>query len=325
VDRMNRRVFVGTVLGAAGALGAGAVFSSGSGAPSAPGAGGVVPEPLRLVADATIRSPTDRVKLGRSGLSVSVVGVGTGSVGWGGNSNQTRLGQDAFTRMMRHALDRGVTLFDLADSYGSNPYFGRAMKGVPRDRYVIQTKTPSRDPAEVRRLVDRYLAELGTDHVDSLLIHCVTEGDWTTRYRGVMDVLEEARVAGKIRAHGVTCHSARALEAALASDWVQIHQVRWNGKGSHMDGDVDTMRALFARMRAKGQGMIGMKVVGQGDLVGRRGLSPDECFRFQLESGVVDAFVLGVESVEQIDRLIGGTQLALDAVGYRRIADAIPA
>jgi hypothetical protein len=85
-----------------------------------------------------------------------------------------------------------------------------------------------------------------------------------------------------------------------------------------MDADVEKARELFRRMRARGQGMIGMKVVGQGDLVrGRPALTPTECFRFQIESGVVDAFVVGVESVEQIDELLGGTQLALNELGYR--------
>jgi aryl-alcohol dehydrogenase-like predicted oxidoreductase len=59
---------------------------------------------------------------------------------------------------MRHALDNGITLFDLADQYGSNPYFGRAMKGVPRDRYVIQTKLNSRDAQGARADLDRMLA-----------------------------------------------------------------------------------------------------------------------------------------------------------------------
>ena len=77
------------------------------------------------------------------------------------------------------------------------------------------------------------------------------------------------------------------------------------------------MRALLRGMRARGQGMIGMKVVGQGDIVRGGALKPAECFRFQIESGVVDAFVVGVESTEQIDELLGGTRLALNELGYR--------
>jgi hypothetical protein len=121
-----------------------------------------------------------------------------------------------------------------------------------------------------------------------------------------------------VRAVGVTCHSFEALEAAAASDWVEINQVRWNPRAAHMDAEVGKARELFRRMRARGQGMIGMKVVGQGDIVrGRPALTPAECFRFQIESGVVDAFVVGVESVEQIDELLSGTQLALNELGYR--------
>jgi predicted aldo/keto reductase-like oxidoreductase len=261
------------------------------------------------------------VRLGKSGLTASLVGIGTGSMGWAHSSNQTRLGQEAFTRLMRHALDSGITFFDLADQYGSNPYFRAAMKGVPRDRYIIQTKTNSRDPQQARGDIDRYLKELDTDHIDSLIIHCVTEEDWTSRYRGVMDVFEEAKRAGKIRAQGVTCHSFAALQAAARSDWVQINQVRWNPRGAHMDSDVQPLGALFRKMRSSGQGMIGMKVVGQGDIVsGLQSLTPETCFRFQISSSAVDAFVVGVERVEHIDEMLRGTQVALNDFGYRIIA-----
>ena len=266
-------------------------------------------------------TPTSRVALGKSGLQVSMVGLGTGSIGWGHRSNQTQLGQDEFTRLMRHAFDRGINFFDLADSYGSHPFFSEAMRGVPRHAYVIQTKTDNRDPQGAREDIDRFLRELRTDYIDSLIIHCVTVADWTERYRGVMDVFAEAKRQGKIRSHGVTCHNFGALQAAAASDWVQINQVRWNPRRAHMDADVETARALFKQMRAKGQGMIGMKVVGQGDLLdGARRLSPAECFRFQIESGVVDAFVVGVEATSHVDELLQGTQIALNEVGYRMVA-----
>ena len=327
MGRLGRRKFIGSV--AAGAAGAALVGRAVAGGEEADGseaadsreAAAGSAEPARI--DPSVRRPTDQVGLGRSGLKVSLVGIGTGSIGYAGHSNQTGLGQAEFTRLMRHAFDRGVNFFDLADSYGSHPFFREAMRGVERTRYVVQTKTDSRDPAAARADVDRFLKELGTDYIDSLIIHCVTADDWTTRYRGVMDVFSEARRAGKVRAVGVTCHSLGALEAAAASDWVQINQVRWNPRAAHMDAGVETARALFRRMRGRGQGMIGMKVVGQGDIVrGGRALTPAECFRFQIESGVVDAFVVGVERVEHVEELLGGTQVALDELGYRAGAAA---
>lgn len=308
MTKLSRRKFIGTVAAGTGAaLVGGAVLLGEESAAAA-----LVP------IDRSVKSPTDSVSLGRSGLKVSLVGIGTGSIGYARRSNQTQLGQPAFTKLMRHAFDRGVNFFDLADAYGSHPFFREAMRGVERTRYRIQTKTDSRDPREAAADVDRFLKELDTDYIDSLIIHCVTEGDWTTSYRGVMDVFSEAKRKGKVRAVGVTCHSFEALEAAAASDWVEINQVRWNPRAAHMDAEVDKARELFRQMRARGQGMIGMKVVGQGDIIrGRPALTPAECFRFQIESGIVDAFVVGVESVEHIDELLGGTQLALNELGYR--------
>jgi aryl-alcohol dehydrogenase-like predicted oxidoreductase len=297
MDKLNRREFVGTSLAVTGALAFG----------------------MSEAAEAEMRprKPSDQVKLGKTNIKVSLVGMGTGSIGWNHESNQTRLGHEGFTRLVRHALDNGITLFDCADQYGSNPYLREAMRGVPRDKYVVQTKTNSRDAATAKADIDRYLVELGVDYIDSLILHCATEGDWTTRFRGVMDVMEEAKQKGKIRAHGVTCHSFEALEAAYASDWVEINQVRWNPGKSHMDNDVETCRALFAKMRKKGQGMIGMKVVGQGDLLKDNPGYRDACYRFQIESGVVDAFVVGLEKLEHVDQMIHGTQIALNEVGYR--------
>ena len=313
MSKLSRRKFIGTVAAGAGAalVGGATVLRGGAGGEAVAAALGPI--------DPSVKSPTDRVSLGKSGLKVSLVGIGTGSIGYARRSNQTRLGQPAFTKLMRHAFDRGVNFFDLADSYGSHPFFREAMRGVERSRYVVQTKTDSRDPRQAAADVDRFLKELDTDYLDSLIIHCVTDGDWTTNLRGVMDVFSEAKRKGKVRAVGDTCHSYEALEAAAKSDWVQVHQVRWNPRAAHMDGGVEDVRMLFRGMRARGQGMIGMKVVGQGDIVrgGGGALKPAECFRFQVESGVVDAFVVGVESVEQIDALLGGTQLALDELGYR--------
>ena len=87
------------------------------------------------------KSPADLVTLGKTGIQVSLVGMGTGSIGSGQASNQTRLGVKEFTRVVRHALDHGVRFFDVADQYGSHVYLREALKGVPRDQYVIQTKT----------------------------------------------------------------------------------------------------------------------------------------------------------------------------------------
>src|SRR6185369_880708 len=103
MGKVSRRTFIGTIA-AAGVAGVGGCAKS-----SASTAAYEPPPIAAFPVNAAIKSATDVVPLGRSGIKVSLVGLGTGSVGWGGSSNQTRLGQETFTRLMRHAHDRGVT------------------------------------------------------------------------------------------------------------------------------------------------------------------------------------------------------------------------
>src|SRR5271156_418230 len=162
------------------------------------------------------------------------------------------------------------------------------------------TKSDNRDPAGLKSDLDPFRRELGTDYIDIVLIHCVTEDDWTTRYRGAMDVLSEAKQKGVIRAHGVSCHSIEALRAAAASPWVDIDLVRLNPIGSHMDADPDTVVSVIKQMRAQGKGIVGMKILGQGDLRNR----PSEAIRYALGSGVLDAFTIGAESQKEQNNLL---------------------
>ncbi len=241
----------------------------------------------------------DEVVLGHTGIRTSRLAMGTGTVGYAGSSNQTR--NSPLTNLLLDGYhDNGLRFFDSADSYGSHPYVAEALKHIPRDKVTVLTKTDTRDAAGVRADLDRYRKELGVDYIDIVLIHCVTEGDWTTRYRGVMDVLSEAKQKGVIRAHGVSCHSLPALRAAAASPWVEIDLVRLNPIGSHMDADPSTVISVIRQMRAQGKGIVGMKILGQGDLRDK----PSEAIRYALGTGVLDAFTIGAESQKEQNNLI---------------------
>jgi aryl-alcohol dehydrogenase-like predicted oxidoreductase len=235
----------------------------------------------------------DEIVLGRTGIRTSRLAMGTGTMGFGGRSNQTHLGSAGFVALLLNGYhENGLRFFDAADSYGSHPYVAAALKQLPRDKVAVLTKTDTRDAAGVRSDLDRFRRELGTDYLDIVLIHCVTEADWTTRYRGIMDVLSEAKEKCIIRTHGVSCHSIQALRAAAVSPWVEIDLVRLNPIGSHMDADPETVIGVVKQMRADGKGIIGMKILGQGDMRDR----PSEAIRFALGTGVLDAFTVGAES-----------------------------
>lgn len=240
----------------------------------------------------------DTVVLGKTGIKTSRLAMGTGTIGYAKRSNQTALGMDTFTALLLNGYDNGLTFFDTADSYGSHPYVAAALKRIPRDKAVVMTKSDTRDPAGMRDDLDRFRRELGTDYIDIVLIHCVTESDWTERYRGIMDVLSEAKQKGVIRAHGVSCHSIGALRAAAKSPWVEVDLVRMNPVGSLMDADPAVVTSVVKEMRASGKGIIGMKILGQGSMRTRQ----DQALRYALRPDVLDAFTIGAESQnEQMD------------------------
>ena len=150
----------------------------------------------------------------------------------------------------------------------------------------------------MRADLERFRRELDTEQLDIVLMHCVTEGDWTTRFRSAMDALSEAKEKGIIRAHGCSCHSIEALRAAAKSPWVEVDLVRINPIGSHMDADPETVVGVIREMHTAGKAVIGMKILGQGDLRNRQ----DEAIRYALGLGVLDAFTIGAESInEQTD------------------------
>jgi aryl-alcohol dehydrogenase-like predicted oxidoreductase len=245
-------------------------------------------------------SASDTVTLGKTGIQTSRLATGTGTVGSGHHSHQTALGIKGLSELLLNGYDHGLRFFDSADSYGSHPHVAEALKHVPRDKVTVLTKTWARDAASARADLDRFRRELGTDHIDVCLMHCLTESDWTQRYRGVMDVLSEAKEKGIIRAHGCSCHSIEALRSATKSPWVEVHLVRINPIGAYMDSDPNTVVGVIREMRAAGKGIIGMKILGQGELRNRQ----DEALRFALALNLLDAFTIGAESTSEQEDLI---------------------
>jgi 1-deoxyxylulose-5-phosphate synthase len=243
---------------------------------------------------------SDSVTLGRTGIQTSRLAMGTGTVGVGHHSHQTALGIKGLSDLLLNGYDRGLRFFDSADSYGSHPHVAEALKRVPRDKVTVLTKTWARDPATARADLDRFRRELGTDYLDICLMHCLTEPDWTERYKGVMDVLSEAKQKGIIRAHGCSCHSIEALRAAAKSQWVEVDLARVNPVGAYMDADPATVVGVLREMKAGGKAVVGMKILGQGDLRHRQ----DEAIKYALSLGVLDAFTIGAENEAEQEDLI---------------------
>jgi len=243
---------------------------------------------------------SDTVTLGKTGIQTSRLAMGTGTVGSGHHSHQTALGIQGLSDLLRNGYDHGLRFFDAADSYGSHPHVAEALKYVPRDKVTVLTKSWSRDAQGMRADLERFRKELRTDYLDICLMHCLTEADWTERYRGAMDVLEEAKQKGIVRAHGCSCHSIEALRAAAKSPFVEVDLARINPIGSHMDAEPETVISVLREMKAAGKAVVGMKILGQGDLNTRQ----SEAIKYALSLGLLDAFTIGAESKAEQEDLI---------------------
>jgi aryl-alcohol dehydrogenase-like predicted oxidoreductase len=263
------------------------------------------------------KSATDKVTLGKTGIECSLVGMGTGSVGSGQASNQTRLGVEGFTKVVRHALDRGVCLFDVADQYGSHVYLREALKGVPREKYVIQTKTHATKFADAKSHIERYRLELGVDYIDILLLHCMQKANWPTENRGSMDYLMKAREDKLIRAHGTSCHGMDPLNTSAKNPFVQVDLARINPENLIMDGQKpDEVASRLEEMHIAGKGVIGMKIFGEGRM--KEAERRDASLQYVLGLGSVNAFIIGFQSIAEVDDTLAATDRAIAALAGRK-------
>lgn len=249
----------------------------------------------------TKKSANDRVQLGPMKVELSRLAMGTGTNGSGGSSNQTKkLGLAGVSDLFRAGFDDGVTFWDAADQYGTHPHLKEALKKTAREKVTILTKTHASTAKEMRADLDRFRREIGTDYLDIVLLHCMLDGDWNVRKQGAMEVLSEAREKGIIRTHGTSCHTLDALKTASKSPWVQVDLARINPAGIAMDAKPEVVISVLREMKAAGKGVIGMKILGAGQLRNK----VDESLQFALSLDCVDCFTIGAESRTELADLV---------------------
>jgi predicted aldo/keto reductase-like oxidoreductase len=261
------------------------------------------------------RTAVDQVILGKTGLKLSRLGFGAGS---NSGNVQFSLGQEAFNKLIRYAYDQGITYFDCAQSYRTFNWMGDAIKGLPREKLFLQSKIMGNpeNPAEV---IDRHLKTFKSDYLDSLLVHCMVKDSWTDEFKRLTDALAEAQAKKKIRAKGVSCHSLPALQVAAKSNWVEVNLVRVNPQARHIDGqspkwnepgtDLAPVMKEINAMDANGHGVIGMKIIGNGDFTNAE--DREKSIRFAMAQPALDAIVIGFKSTQEIDEAIERMNRAL--------------
>ncbi len=280
---------------------------------SAAGLGGIMlgSELTAAERDGDTFDHAERVPLGNTGVKISRLGFGTGLHGWKQESDQTRLGRETFQSLLQFSYRNGITYFDAADLYGTHPYIHRALSDVPRESYTVVSKiwwrenglkTEKRPGAE--KVVKRFLQELDTDYIDVVQLHCVIDADWPTRLSDRMEGLDRLKEQGLIRAHGVSTHSIRALEAAAEQNWTDCVHARINPFGEKMDKGPRDVIPVLRRLHDDGKGVIAIKVLGEGAFQD----NPEkvqQSVRLALSLDCVDTMAIGFVKREEMKNMAG--------------------
>jgi aryl-alcohol dehydrogenase-like predicted oxidoreductase len=246
------------------------------------------------------KAASDQVMLGSTGIRVSRLAMGSGTKGSGRSSDQSKLGVEQFSSLLSYGYDQqGITFFETADAYGAHRHIGEAIRRVGRQNVVVLTKISSEDAAGAEADLARFREELGIDMIDIVLLHVKTSSKWTTECEGAMSALAKAKQSGAIRAHGVSCHSIEALRLAAAEPWVDVDLARVNPAGVIMDAEPATVISVLREMKTAGKGVIGMKILGEGQLANNL----DMAIKHAVDLDAIDAFTIGFTSETQLDQV----------------------
>ena len=260
-------------------------------------------------------SATDMVTLGRSGVKVTRLAFGTGTIS---GQVQRNLGQDAFTRLVRHAYDSGIRFFETAESYGEmHKMLGIALKGLPRDSYQLMSKVTTRDGVDPRQKLDELRGLANTDYFDIMLLHWQHTATWPADTARWQDGILEAQSRKVVLTHGASVHGLPALRRVPGNNWLDVAMIRMNHTGKSMDaedyatqglGSVPEVVTHVKEVRKQGLGVISMKLAGEGtfDREDRR-----KAMRFAFRDAGVDCVTVGYKTTDEVDEAIENLNLAL--------------
>jgi 1-deoxyxylulose-5-phosphate synthase len=259
---------------------------------------------------------TDWVTLGKSGIKVTRLAFGTGTVS---GKVQRELGQEEFTRQVRYAYDHGIRFFETAESYHEmHKMLGIALKGVPRDSYRIMSKVTTREGVNPQEKIDELRKLANTEYFDVMLLHWQHTATWPSDTVRWQDGLLEAQSKKVILGHGASVHGLPALRRFPGNQFLDVAMIRMNHKGKAMDaedymtggpGNVDEVVTHVKEVRKDGMGVISMKLVGEGTFTTRE--DRQAALRFAFNNAGVDSVTIGYKTTAEIDEAIENVNLAL--------------
>jgi aryl-alcohol dehydrogenase-like predicted oxidoreductase len=277
-------------------------------------AAGVLASTGSLPLKAEPQTATDWVRLGKSGVKVTRLAFGTGSFS---GKVQRDLGQEGFTKLVRHAHERGIRFFETAESYGGmHEMLGIALQGVPRDSYKLMTKLTTKDGVNPQEKIDQLRRMARTEYFDIALLHWQHNSTWPTDSLKWQDGISEAQTKQAVLSHGASVHGLPALRQMPENKWLQVAMIRVNHKGVRMDaedydtnglGNVSEVVTHVKQVHKDGMGVISMKLVGEG--VFERA-DRQAAMKFAFRNAGVDAVTVGYKNTAEIDEAIENINLA---------------
>jgi len=273
-------------------------------------------------------------RLGRTGVEVSLVGLGGYHIGQAPD-------EQAAVRLIRAAIDHGINFMDNCWDYNdgkSHAWMGRALRDGYRKRVFLMTKIDGRTRQAAAAQIDQSLRALATDTIDLMQVHEVIRDSDPGRVfgpDGAMEALLAAKKAGKIRFIGFTGHKSpqihlKMLQTAAAQKFAfDTVQMPVNVMDAHYDSF--ERRVLPAADKA-GVAVLAMKPLGSG-LFLRSGplvsgeVSPTECLRYAMGSGA-SVVITGCESMRDLGQALGaayGFQPPTEAQRKTLLARTAPA
>jgi aryl-alcohol dehydrogenase-like predicted oxidoreductase len=259
---------------------------------------------------------TDWVTLGKSGVKVTRLALGTGT---GSGQVQRELGQEGFTRLVRYAYDHGIRFFETSETYGEmHKMLGIALQGIPRDSYRLMSKVTTRPGVDPQEKIDELRKLANTDYFDIMLMHYQHVASWPADTARWQDGIAEAQVKKAVIGRGASVHGLPALRQFPGNQWLEIAMIRMNHKGSHMDaedfasgdpGNVPEVVQHVKQVRQQDMGVISMKLIGEGSFKSRK--DRQEAMRFAFNDAGVDSVTVGYKNTAEIDEAIENLNLAL--------------
>ena len=263
------------------------------------------------------QTATDWVTLGKSGVKVTRLAMGTGSFS---GQVQRDLGQDGFTRLVRHAYDNGIRFFETAESYsGMHQMLGVALKGIPRDSYRIMSKVTTRPGVNPQEKFDELRRLANTEYFDIMLLHWQHDDRWVGETKRWQDGIDHFKEEKTIRANGASVHGLPALRQMPGNPWLQVAMIRMNHNGTRMDGPtyadndnpdhVSEVVQHVHQVKKDGMGVISMKLVGDGTFTQHS--DRVAAMRSAFQTAGVDCVTVGFKNNQEIDEAIDNLNLAL--------------